>query len=47
MSLVVKINDTKIANLLIEKKLVLNYILHKYIRYNPTCKIKQYFKYYE
>lgn len=35
------------TNLLIEKKLVLDHIFHGYIRYNPTCKVKQYFKYYK
>lgn len=43
--LVIKINNIKIANILREKKLVLGHILHKYIRYNLICKIKQCFNY--
>lgn len=43
----IKVDIAKMANLLIEKELVLNHILYGYIRYNSTYKIKQYFKYYE
>lgn len=46
-SLVVEIADVKMANMLIEKKLVLDYNRHKCMRYNSACKMKQYFKYYE
>lgn len=45
--LVIKIDNAKITNLLIEKWLALDHILHKYIRYNLACKVKQSFKYYE
>ena len=45
--LVIKVNNAKMANLLIEEKLVLDHILHICIRYNLICKIKQCFKYYE
>lgn len=34
LSLVIRINDTKMANMLIEKKLALDYTLYKCIRYN-------------
>lgn len=44
---VVELDNEKIANLLIEEKLVLNDTLHRCMRYNPTCKIKQYFEYYK
>lgn len=36
----IKVDEIKMANLLIEERLVLDHILHKYIRYNPACKIK-------
>ena len=42
----IKINNAKMANLLIKDKLVLDHILHRYMKYNPTCKVKQCFKYY-
>lgn len=40
-SLVVEIDNTKMANLLIEEGLVLDHTLHGYMGYNPACKIKQ------
>ncbi len=46
-SLVIEVDDAKMANLLIEEKLVLDHTLHGFIRYNPTCKMNQYFKCYE
>ena len=47
LSLVIKVDDAKMANMLIEEGLVLDYILHGYIRYNPAYKIKQYFNCYK
>lgn len=47
LSLVIEVHNAKIANFLIEKKLVLEYILYKCIRYNLTCRIKQYFNCYK
>lgn len=38
-SLVIEVDDAKIANLLIEEGLVLDHTLHGCIRYNPACKI--------
>lgn len=35
------------ANNLIKKILILDQILHSYIKYNSTCKIKQSFNYYK
>lgn len=46
-SLVVKVDDAKMANLLIEEGLVLDHTLHRCIRYNLACKIKQCFKCYK
>lgn len=43
----IKVDNAKITNLLIEETLVLDHTLHGYMRYNPACKIKQYFKCYE
>lgn len=45
--LVIEVDDAKMANLLIEKRLVLDYTLQRCMRYNPTCKVKQCFKCYE
>lgn len=45
--LVVKVDDAKMANILIEEGLVLDHTLHRCIRYNPACKIKQCFKCYK
>lgn len=39
---VIEINNTKIANLLIKKRLVLEYILYKFIKYNLIYKIYKY-----
>lgn len=47
MSLIVEIDNAKMANLLIEERLVLDPIRYRCIRYNPACKIKQCFKCYE
>lgn len=44
--LVIEIDDVKKDNILIEKRLVFNYTLYKYIKYNLVYKIKQYFNYY-
>lgn len=38
--LVSEINNIKIANILIKKRLILNQTLYRYIKYNPTYKIK-------
>ncbi len=46
-SLVIAVDDAKMANLLMEEELILNHTLHGCIRYNPACKIKQCFKCYE
>ena len=46
-SLVVEVDDAKMANLLIEEGLVLDHTLHGCMRYNPACKVKQCFKCYE
>ena len=46
-SLVIEVDDANIANMLIEEELVLDHTIHKCIRYNPTCKIKQCFNCYE
>lgn len=46
-SLVVKINNAKIANILIKKWLALDHTLYRYIRYNLAYKIKQSLKYYK
>ena len=43
-SLVVEVDNAKMANLLIEEGLVLDHILYGCMRYNPTCKVKQCFK---
>lgn len=45
--LIVELDDTKMANILIEKELVLDYALYKYIKYNSICKIEQCFNCYE
>lgn len=45
--LLIEVNDAKMANLLIEERLVLDYTLHGCMRYNPACKVKQCFKYYK
>lgn len=46
-SLVIQIANLKMANLFIKKKLVMNHTLHGCIKYNPICKIKQYFNCYK
>lgn len=45
--LVVEVDNTKITNLLIEKRLILDHTLNRYMRYNPACKVNQCFKYYK
>lgn len=40
LSLVVGIDNAKMANILIEKRLVFDYTLYKYIRYNSGYTIK-------
>lgn len=40
LSLVIEVDNAKIANMLIVKELVLNHTLHRCMRYNPACKIK-------
>lgn len=40
LSLIVEVDDAKIANILIEKELVLDYTLHGYMRYNSGYIIK-------
>lgn len=40
-SLVLEVNNAKMANLLIEERLVLDHTLHRCIRYNLACKVKQ------
>ena len=47
LSLVVEVDDAKIANMLIEEGLVLDHTLHGYMRYNPAYRIKQCFNCYE
>lgn len=37
--LVIEIDDAKMANMLIEKRLVLDHTLHRYMRYNSIYKI--------
>ncbi len=44
---VVEVADAKIANMLIEEGLVLDHNLHRCMRYNPACRIKQRFNCYE
>ena len=46
-SLVFEIDNAKIANLLIEERLVLDRILHGCMTYNSACKVKQYFNCYK
>lgn len=46
-SLKIEIDNVKMANLLIKQRHVLDYTLHRYIRYNSACKRKPYFKCYE
>lgn len=46
-SLVIEIDNIKMANLLIEKRLVFDHSFYEYIKYNPTCKVKQYYKCYK
>ena len=46
-SLVVEVDDAKMANMLIEEGLVLDHTLHGCMRYNPACRIKQCFNCYE
>lgn len=45
--LVIKIDNVKMTNILIKEELVLDHILYRYIRYNPTCKIKECFNSYK
>lgn len=47
VSLVIEVDNVKMANPLIEEELVMNHILYKCIRYKFACKVKQCFKYYE
>lgn len=44
VSLVVEVDNAKMANLLIKENLVLDYSFHGCRKYNPTCKLKQCFK---
>lgn len=46
-SLVIEIDNTKMANTLIEEGLVFNHTLHRCMRYNPAYKNKQCFNYYK
>lgn len=46
-SLVVKINNAKMANLLVKEGLVLDHILYRCMRYNLVYKVKKCFKYYK
>lgn len=46
-SLVIEVDDAKMANMLIEEGLVLDHTLHGCMRYNPACRIKQCFNCYE
>ncbi len=46
-SLVVEVTDAKMANMLIEEELVLDHTLHGCMRYNPACRMKQYFNFYK
>lgn len=46
-SLVIKIDNVKIANIVIKEKFVIDYILHECMRYNLICRIKQYFNCYK
>ncbi len=39
-SLVIEVDDAKMANMLIEEGLVLDHTLHGCMRYNPACRIK-------
>lgn len=47
LSLVIEVANAKMANMLIKKGLVLDHTLDEYMRYNPICRIKQYFNCYE
>lgn len=40
-------DNVKMANLLIEKGLVLDHIIYRYMKYSPAYKLKQFFKYYK
>lgn len=40
LSLVIKVDNAKIVNMLIENALVLDHTLYKCVRYNFTCKIR-------
>ena len=46
-SLVIEVDNAKMANMLIEEGLVLDHTLHGCMRYNPACRIKQCFNCYE
>lgn len=46
-SLVIKVDNAKIANTLIEKRLVLDHTLQRCIKYNSTCRMKECFNCYE
>lgn len=46
-SLVIEIDNAKIANTLIEEEPILDHTLHGYMRYNPACRLMQCFNYYE
>ncbi len=46
-SLVVEVDDAKMANILIEERLVLDHTLHGCMRYNPAYRIEQCFNCYE
>ncbi len=46
-SLVVEVDNAKMANISSEKELILDHILYRCMRYNPACRIKQYFNCYE
>ena len=45
--LVIKVDNAKMANILIKEGMVLDHTLHGCKRYNPTCRIKQCFNCYE
>ena len=46
-SLVIEIDDAKLANTLIKEGLVLDHTLHGFMRYNSACRIKQCFNCYK
>lgn len=47
LSIIIKVNNAKMTNMLIQKKLFLDHILHRYMRNNFIYRIKQYFNFYK